>query len=516
MDFRLKCLYEASYVGNVNSLKKLLEEDKLLLDRVITATEVSDNPLHIAAVLGYASFVREIIQRNPMLGHEINAQGMTPLHLAVAKGHVEVASALIEVYPNLCNVREKKLGYLPVHTAVMKGRHVLITLLSNNLDKLTDISETIMHLAVKAKRSETYQFLTDNYKDIAQHMLNSKDGEENTILHLAIASRQQKVILHLLSQVGIDVNSINSAGHTPLDVLLVTNNGTGDLYLGERLRTAGGKTAKELGVSEIINTNTSDPRLLSTQSNRMARTRSIIEEVFTWDEKTENEIYKNIEKNLIVVAALVATITFGAALNPPGGAIQIPFDDSKRNDTNWLRNWENMNTIYPAGSPVYLWQLKKFFKYDCIALYSSVLVILLSLPGIIRRNNITRKLLLVILWSSVYCMVIAFNSALSILLYTEKNSKNFQWMFPSFFLWFFGFGFVSGPLYVDFIFLLFHEAKEKIIKYFPRLSEISCPCAEKIKQVLRWTDRKELILLICIRTLFGAGIGALLGLLAGS
>lgn len=98
MDSRFKRLYEAAYAGDVCSLKELLEEDNLLLDRVVTTTEVNDNPLHIAATLGHADFARVILWRKPKLALEFNSQHMSPLHLAAAQGHLEVAQELLQVF----------------------------------------------------------------------------------------------------------------------------------------------------------------------------------------------------------------------------------------------------------------------------------------------------------------------------------------------------------------------------------------------------------------------------------
>jgi ankyrin repeat protein len=98
MDFRLKRLYEGAYANDVHSLNELLEEDNLLLDRVVTTTEVTDNPLHVAAFLGHAGFTKEIIQRKPKLAREFNEQGMSPLHLASAEGHLQVVEVLLEVF----------------------------------------------------------------------------------------------------------------------------------------------------------------------------------------------------------------------------------------------------------------------------------------------------------------------------------------------------------------------------------------------------------------------------------
>jgi ankyrin repeat protein len=93
----MTCLYEAAHAGDVDVLKKLLEEEPLLLDRTNITNEVSDNPLHIACLLGHAGFAKEILQYRPNLARELNGQGLTPLHLAASQGHLAVVLELLQV-----------------------------------------------------------------------------------------------------------------------------------------------------------------------------------------------------------------------------------------------------------------------------------------------------------------------------------------------------------------------------------------------------------------------------------
>ncbi|XP_078180564.1 uncharacterized protein LOC144574483 [Carex rostrata] len=128
MDTLFTKLEEASQTGDVNSLKELLKKDKDLLDKVIgvTLVEVRDNPLHIAAMLGHADFVREVIHHKPELAKELNGQGLSPLHLAAVHDHVTVVKELLKADLDLCLIREKQEGLLPLDIAVKNGRTVII------------------------------------------------------------------------------------------------------------------------------------------------------------------------------------------------------------------------------------------------------------------------------------------------------------------------------------------------------------------------------------------------------
>ncbi|CAI9755740.1 unnamed protein product [Fraxinus pennsylvanica] len=84
-------LFEAAAAGNVNSLQKLLQEDPLILDRVVVSC-FHETPVHIAALLGHIGFVREILRRKPEFARELNLHLSSPLHLASAKDDFSAGS----------------------------------------------------------------------------------------------------------------------------------------------------------------------------------------------------------------------------------------------------------------------------------------------------------------------------------------------------------------------------------------------------------------------------------------
>lgn len=108
---------------------------------------------------------------------------------------------------------------MPVHTAVIKGRYDVVNLLIEKsegiLHELTIRSETLLHLAIKSNCLEIVQFLT------AQGVvLNAKDVNENTSLHLAVGSRQERVRMHqhnsvLLTDLTKQLLVVNSASTKP-------------------------------------------------------------------------------------------------------------------------------------------------------------------------------------------------------------------------------------------------------------------------------------------------------------
>jgi Domain of unknown function len=204
------------------------------------------------------------------------------------------------------------------------------------------------------------------------------------------------VITYLLGQDGIEVNSTDSRGLTPLDVLLLSSWGSPtDVFLVNALRKAGGKEPTEEGNLE---SNFSSSKKSSSSRNKKAEKQSDV-------------------KTILVVATLIATMTFPTISNPPGGFIQLPFNKNDATNSKFYGGWLR---TFPSGRPVLLWQLKSFFVLDSVALFSSISVILFLLCGI-PRTKIVMKFLVVVLWLAVFCTALAFAFALEIYKYYPNS-----------------------------------------------------------------------------------------------
>ncbi|XP_064987567.1 ankyrin repeat-containing protein BDA1-like [Musa acuminata AAA Group] len=195
MDPRLE---EAAYAGDLTLLRRLLQEDRLLLHRqAIAAAHLSDSPLHIAASLGHSDLVREILTVNPELAHGRNREGLSALHLAAAQGHLSVVNELLQyaAAANLCLATDND-GFMPAHTAALRGRLDVLTVLLDACPEsaraVTSQGDSIFHLTVKSNSFETVQFLL-NRTDENDELLNSGDAKGNTVLHLAVARKQLQV-----------------------------------------------------------------------------------------------------------------------------------------------------------------------------------------------------------------------------------------------------------------------------------------------------------------------------------
>ncbi|KAG6677347.1 hypothetical protein I3842_14G021400 [Carya illinoinensis] len=324
MDARL---FQAVFHDDVAAFHTLLAEDPLLLHRV--ALNSIDNPLHISSLAGNTAITKHIVLRKPEFAGELNQQGFSPVHIASANGHVEIG----------------KDGKLPLHCAVIKGRADVVRLLvfacKESLAQVTVHGETALHLAVKNNQLEVVRVLLEEMKrlDVMMEVINCTDKKGNTVLHLATLGKQHETIGMLIGQDAIatrvDVNSVNSSGFTPKDVLelMLQSGDESSLYdVVEMFHHAGA-----LKSGEMITTNhetlkachdrndqakvqhpdanpSSETVPSSSSSSRLSN---------IWKELTKEIEESSMESQnaLMVVAVLIATLTYQTMLSPPSGIL---------------------------------------------------------------------------------------------------------------------------------------------------------------------------------------------------
>ncbi|XP_060671064.1 ankyrin repeat-containing protein BDA1 [Ziziphus jujuba] len=170
-------LKTAAQNGDMNMLYTLLGEDPYVLDRIDDIPFV-DTPLHVAACFG----------------HVQGREGKTPLHYVVEQGDVDLLTEFLSACPQ-------------------------------SIQDVTIQNETALYIAVKNDKVNALDFLLGGLRqacyqgsDIQERkIINWKDDEGNTVLHVATAMNQPKAVRLLLSS-NIEVNVKNSMGLTALDI----------------------------------------------------------------------------------------------------------------------------------------------------------------------------------------------------------------------------------------------------------------------------------------------------------
>uniref|UniRef100_A0A6N2ML49 PGG domain-containing protein n=1 Tax=Salix viminalis TaxID=40686 RepID=A0A6N2ML49_SALVM len=343
MDTRL---FEAARAGNSDHLQQLLTENPFILSNTQLSAE---NPLNIAAAMGHVDFVKEILRLKPVFAGEVNQEGFSPMHIAAENGQVEIVKELMKVDVKLCRL-EGRQKMTPFHHAAIGGRaEVIGVMLSGCPDCIDDeTEENALHLAVRNNRFEAVKKMVGWIREMnKEYLLNMKDEQGNTVLHLASWKKQRRLpmkVIEIFWKILIssfEVNAINHTGITALDVILLFPSEAGDREIVEILGSAGAMRARDTVSSTATNThtstdNTSTPERFCSNGNNLV-------EYFKF--KKNRDSPSEARGTLLVIAVLVATATFQVGVSPPGGFWQ---------DTNLpgQKNSTSSNNAHVAGQAI--------------------------------------------------------------------------------------------------------------------------------------------------------------------
>jgi ankyrin repeat protein len=151
-------IFEASALGDVGRLRKLLAEDP---GRVNAVAPDGFTPLGLASFFGHAGAAQLLLENgaDPNLPAQ-NATKVAPLHSAVAGGNTEIVRDLLAHGADV-HARQEG-GFTPLHNAAFEGEEELIELLlAHGSDRAarSDAGKTPADLAREKGRQRAAQLL---------------------------------------------------------------------------------------------------------------------------------------------------------------------------------------------------------------------------------------------------------------------------------------------------------------------------------------------------------------------
>ncbi|KAM3693092.1 hypothetical protein ACJW31_08G139200 [Castanea mollissima] len=321
MGKRIVKLNEIAQLGNIEAFYNLIiwEDVRILED--IDELPFVDTPLHIAASAGspqHIQFAMEMMRLKPSFARKLNLNGYSPIHLALREGHTQMVRRLLQVDGDLVRIKGKK-GRTPLHdvaaaAATEQQLDLLFKFLSycpNSIEDVTTKNQTALHIALENNNLGAFKLLVgwlrENKSENA--ILNWQDENGNTILHVAVYKNETQAVRHLLAWAGtsFNVNEKNLEDKTALDIWeRQRTQGVDNSEMRYILDGAGALTA-----SSLVTVTPPHAHYLGLPVPEVATPEKVVKELS--DEK---------RNALLVVAALLVTVSYQAILSPPGGLWQ--------------------------------------------------------------------------------------------------------------------------------------------------------------------------------------------------
>ncbi|KAJ0779931.1 putative ankyrin repeat-containing domain, PGG domain, ankyrin repeat-containing domain superfamily [Helianthus annuus] len=240
--------------------------------RMVAKKEVQALPdntvhlLHLAASLGFLDGVKYLLDQKfgmDVLRHD--EDGFCPIHLASKKGHLQVTKVLLDHYPDAREFLSKQ-------------------------------NQNILHVAAENGKDNIVEYILKT--KWAEFLINEKDKDGYTPLHLATKNWHPKIVSVLTWDPRIDLKQVNEEGLTALE-------------LAEKYMEVMAPFKKRLTWIALRSAGT--PRTHIKDRETVKRLEAAKYEPYNMD------YCKSRVNTLLLVAALVATVTFAAGFTMPGG-----------------------------------------------------------------------------------------------------------------------------------------------------------------------------------------------------
>lgn len=191
-------LFEAAREGKLEILHTLVQQNPSILTD-IRLTSLAESILHVATKSGQLNFVNELMKMDPLhdIARDMNRDGFRPLDVAVIMGNLPIVQAILSYNRDVGRLAGKD-NKTALHYAAVKGRIDIINeLLSTCPDCIEDVTihaETALHLAVKYYQFDAFSELVKCLQGLGKEsIINKQDGDGNTVLHLAVSTKQYAV-----------------------------------------------------------------------------------------------------------------------------------------------------------------------------------------------------------------------------------------------------------------------------------------------------------------------------------
>ncbi|XP_021744389.1 protein ACCELERATED CELL DEATH 6-like [Chenopodium quinoa] len=373
------------------TMYKLIVEGKLddmLKSQVslekLKCKEYENSVLHIAAG---SDILKLILDNHNELIKLVEDDGQSPLSYAAFKGHIEGVQYLLNKFPKFAYECDKEASF-PIHKAACSGNVEVIQKLHMTKNLLNKKGQSILHLAAKYGKSKLVLYLI-KMPELAR-LINLKDEDGNTPLHLATRGLHPRAVYILTRENRCNTKLQNKKGLTALDIF--------EVHVDSFPTFEARLTWMALRYVDAPRSSQSIRKGCYKQLQRVRKQKNKANSV-----KELDGFKKRVDTHMLV-ATLVATVTFAAGFTLPGGYNQSD------NDPN----------IGMAVLPD-RWPFKAFILCNTAALYSAVLCVVILIwahLGDLKLILVSLKFALPLLGFALVMMSLAFMMGIFVVLRT--------------------------------------------------------------------------------------------------
>ncbi|KAM5576899.1 ankyrin repeat-containing protein [Rosa sericea] len=278
--------------------------------------------------------VEIMVSKNPKMIQEVDELGWTPLHYAAFRGNVDAIRTLIKCDSSMAYILDK-CGMSALHVAAHAGRtkvmKELIRLRPDTCDLLNHKGQSAVHAAVLGDKPSVIKYILKT-PELAG-LVNEADNDGNTPLHLAAFTKNTRILRALARDCKVDKTATNDHQSKAVDIFVGDDIelDTFDRYRILRLlgRSIGVPifqryvhrdfmSSEEKKATSTMATIANDKHrdFMSSEEKKATSTMATIAN--DKSVKASLDDSKRFDTNLLV-AMLIATVTFSAALTVPGG-----------------------------------------------------------------------------------------------------------------------------------------------------------------------------------------------------
>ncbi|XP_024991741.1 ankyrin repeat-containing protein At2g01680 [Cynara cardunculus var. scolymus] len=350
------------------------------LQTVKIRSKLDFDAFHIAAKRGHLGIAKVLLGLWPELCKVCDGTNTSPLYSAAVNDHLEVVNAMLDTDVSCIKILRKN-GKTALHTAARYNKTSMVKTLIERDSSIVAIKDkkgqTALHMAVKGQSTTVVEDLL-----LADHsILNERDKKGNTAIHIATRKSRSQIVSFLLSFTSINVNAINNAQETALDIADKLNYGPPKLEITEALGEVGAKHARHVGrideAMELKRTVSDIKHEVQSQLFQNEQTQRRVSGIAKELKKIHREAVQNTINSLTVVAVLFASIAFLAIFNLPG---------------QYLRTGKEAGEAYIAHTPAF----RAFCLFNATSLFISLAVVVVQITLVAWDTRAQRQIVSVV------------------------------------------------------------------------------------------------------------------------